>query len=76
LDHKAHTHNQEIDTQSIKTSTMSVEELQAQIDRYQTKINEYAEAGKDDAADRYGVEMQRLQRKLAKEEAKVPIHPA
>jgi hypothetical protein len=55
---------------------MGVEEIQAQIVSYQSAINRYLEAGRDDDAEKYNIEVQRLQRKLVKEEAKLPVHPA
>jgi len=55
---------------------MSIEDIQAQIEAYQAKIETYLKAGEDEAAERYGRELQRLERKLVKEEAKLPVHPA
>lgn len=53
-----------------------VEKLQAQIEAYQEKVDQYTEQGTEDAAERYGLEIQKLQRKLEREEAKAPVHPA
>jgi uncharacterized protein YlxW (UPF0749 family) len=53
-----------------------VEELQAQIEAYQEKVDQYTEQGREDPAERYGLEIQKLQRKLEREEAKAPVHPA
>jgi uncharacterized protein YlxW (UPF0749 family) len=53
-----------------------VEELQAQIEAYQEKVDQYTDQGREDAAERYALEVQKLQRKLEKEEAKAPVHPA
>jgi phage shock protein A len=55
---------------------MGVEELQAKIESYQRKVDEALDKGDDDAAERYGIEVQKLERKLVKEEAKLPVHPA
>ena len=55
---------------------MGVEELQAKIESYQRKIDECLGKDDDDGAERYGIELQRLERKLVKEEAKLPVHPA
>jgi hypothetical protein len=55
---------------------MGVEELQAKIESYQRKLDEALDKGDDDAAERYGIEVQKLERKLVKEEARLPVHPA
>jgi len=55
---------------------MGVEELQAKIDSCQRKIDDCLGKDDDDGAERYGIELQRLERKLVKEEAKLPVHPA
>lgn len=55
---------------------MGVEELQAKIESYQRKVDEYLGKDDDDGAERYGIELQRLERKLVIEEAKLPVHPA
>jgi hypothetical protein len=59
-----------------RTERMGVEELQAKIESYQRKLDEALDKGDDDAAERYGIEVQKLERKLVKEEAKLPVHPA
>ena len=55
---------------------MGVEELQAKIESYQRKVDECLGKDDDEGAERYGIELQRLERKLVKEEAKLPVHPA
>lgn len=55
---------------------MGVEEIQAEIASFRAKYDMYSEAGEEDRAEKYGREMQRAERRLVKEEAKLPVHPA
>jgi hypothetical protein len=55
---------------------MGVVEIEREIARNQVYVDRYLKEGRDDEAESFAVEIQRLERKLVKEEAKLPTHPA
>lgn len=55
---------------------MGVEQLETQIAQYQARVDKNLDSGQDDVAEKMNREVQRMERKLAKEEAKLPVHPA
>lgn len=54
----------------------TVEELQEKIKSLQADVKRYVKTGRQAEAEVKWEEVQRLQRKLEKEEAKLPTHPA
>jgi hypothetical protein len=55
---------------------MSAEELREKIAAYRERMERYIKDGRDENAEDVWSEVQKLERKLAKEEAKLPSHPA
>ena len=53
---------------------MGVEQIQAEIKALQDRIERYTKTGQD--VEPVYIEIQRAERRLAKEEAKLPVHPA
>ena len=53
---------------------MGVEGIQAEIEALQNRIERYTKTGQD--VEPVYIEKQRTERRLAKEEAKLPVHPA
>jgi prefoldin subunit 5 len=53
---------------------MGVEEIEAKIEAIQSQIERYEARGDD--VEPLNIELQRAERRLAKEEAKLPVHPA
>lgn len=54
----------------------SVDELRKTILAHKVKIERYVKEGRDEEAEIRWIEVQKLERKLEKEEAKLPTHPA
>lgn len=54
----------------------TVDELRKTILAYKVKVEQYVKEGRDEEAERKWIEVQKLERKLEKEEAKLPTHPA
>ena len=56
---------------------MGVEEIEAEIQAIQARIERNTARGDDaNALEPLNIELQRAERRLAKEEAKLPVHPA
>ena len=56
---------------------MGVEEIEAEIEAMRARIERYTKDGADaNALEPMNIALQRAERKLAKEEAKLPVHPA
>ena len=56
---------------------MGVEEIEAEIEALQARIEKNTARGDDEATlEALDIEIQRAQRRLVKEEAKLPVHPA
>jgi len=56
---------------------MGVEEIEAEIEAIQTRIERCTARGDDEATlEALDIDLQRAQRRLVKEEAKLPVHPA
>lgn len=55
---------------------MSAEELRESIAACRKNMDRYVKEGREEAAEDMWIEVQKLERKLAKEEAKLPTHPA
>jgi hypothetical protein len=56
---------------------MGVEEIEAEIEAIQARIERYTKDGADaNALEPMNIALQRAERRLAKEEAKLPVHPA
>lgn len=56
---------------------MGVEEIEAEIESIQARIERNTARGDDaNALEPLNIELQRAERRLAKEEAKLPVHPA
>jgi uncharacterized small protein (DUF1192 family) len=68
----SHQHYKQI--KPTETDKMGVEEIEAKIEAIQSQIERYEARGDD--VEPLNIELQRAERRLAKEEAKLPVHPA
>lgn len=73
---RGHTRSPSKFTRGNSHLAMSAEGLRSAIKSYKERVDRYVKAGRDEEAEREWIELQKLERKLEKEEAKLPTHPA